>query len=56
MQGFSQNKGGRSFGRCRNILFQHFFFQNKVCFFLSSLLQNSFSYLNSAASQKEKKG
>lgn len=31
------------------------FFQNKT-FFLASLFQNSFSYLNNTVSQKEKKG
>lgn len=33
MRSFSQNKAGRSFGRCRNILFQRFFFFRTKCAF-----------------------
>jgi len=57
MQGFSQNEQRKSFGRCRNILFQHF--QNKRL--MASSFQNRFGccccfffYFNSAAAEKRR--
>lgn len=56
MQGFSQNEQRKSFGRCRNILFQHF--QNKRL--MASSFQNRFGcccfffYFNSAAAERRR--
>lgn len=56
MQGFSQNEQRKSFGRCRNILFQHF--QKKRL--MASSFQNRFGcccfffYFNSAAAERRR--
>lgn len=45
MRSFSQNKAGRSFGRCRNILFQRFFFsEQSVPFFIFFISKQLFLF------------
>lgn len=57
MQNFSQNKGERSFGRCRNILFQLFFlFRTKCAFFNLLYFKTGFPICTVLQAKRRRKG